>query len=45
MGNGKCAECRFFRPVTDRTGSCLWHNIPAEMDVSKCAGQIFRPRE
>jgi hypothetical protein len=44
MGNAKCSECRFFRPVTNKVGSCLWHNIPADMDASRCAGQIFRPR-
>jgi hypothetical protein len=44
MVEWKCMHCRFYTPVTSNVGRCLWHNIPADMDVRRCAGQIFKPR-
>jgi hypothetical protein len=41
----KCMHCRFFRPLTHKTGKCIWPEVPADMDASRCAGQIFQPRE
>jgi hypothetical protein len=40
----KCRHCRFFTPITKKTGKCIWPEVPADMDASKCAGGIFRPK-
>jgi len=40
----KCMECRFFKPLTKKTGRCFWPEVPADMDAMKCAGRVFQPR-
>ncbi len=40
----KCQHCRFFMPITKKTGKCIWPEVPADMPVEKCAGKIFRPK-
>ena len=40
----QCKECEFYKPIDTVKGDCFGHEVPGNLDVSKCPANAFKPR-
>jgi len=42
-----CKDCKHYKPLEtkDGFGDCFGHEVPAEMDSSKCPAKAFTPKD
>jgi hypothetical protein len=40
----KCKDCKFYKPLTETTGDCFGHEVPAQMDSNNCPQKAFQPK-
>jgi len=40
----KYKECKFYKTIDNTKGDCFGHEVPANMDSSRCPTKSFQPR-
>ena len=40
----QCKECEFYKPIDNVKGDCFGHEVPGNLDASKCPANSFKPR-